>query len=180
MGDDILAVADACGVERFAIWGVSFGGNVSRYLAARSQRVSKLVLLGSPLGPGASGQRRTQALDFCAHWPPILQGLRDGMLDSGDLSPEDRDSLHRLNIPAMLGWVQAMLDWPVVGPTDLLCPTLWLVGSEDDHAMVSVREFEDSLPGSGVQLHVVQGLDHEQIFDEIETVLPIMVAFTKS
>src|SRR5512135_1695314 len=31
MGEDILAVADACNAEHFLVCGFSFGGNVSRY-----------------------------------------------------------------------------------------------------------------------------------------------------
>ena len=47
MGQDILAVADACGVERFIIWGMSYGGNVGRYLAIQSERVARLILIGT-------------------------------------------------------------------------------------------------------------------------------------
>ncbi len=51
---DILAVADACSVERFSIWGFSYGGNIGRYLAAQSDRVEKLIIMGIPFGLGAS------------------------------------------------------------------------------------------------------------------------------
>jgi len=40
MGQDILAVADACGFEHFILWGMSYGGNVSRYLAQTAHRSS--------------------------------------------------------------------------------------------------------------------------------------------
>jgi pimeloyl-ACP methyl ester carboxylesterase len=51
MIQDILAVADACGVDRFTIWGFSFGGKVGRYVATHSERVAKIILMGTPLGP---------------------------------------------------------------------------------------------------------------------------------
>ena len=35
-------------------------------------------MMGTPLGPGVSGERRQQAIEFCAHWPPIVQAQRDG------------------------------------------------------------------------------------------------------
>ncbi len=41
---DLLAVADDCGVEQFILWGYSFGANVGRYLAVRSERVMSVVL----------------------------------------------------------------------------------------------------------------------------------------
>ena len=137
MGQDILAVADACGVERFIIWGMSYGGKVSRHLAVQSERVAKLILMGTPLGLGVSGEIRQDVMDFCAHWPPIVQAQRDGTLDLDSLSQDDQDLLRRLSVPVVLAWVRAMLDWPAIEPADFRCPTLWLVGSEDRHAMAS-------------------------------------------
>ena len=166
MGQDILAVADVCGVECFIIWGMSYGGNVSRYLAVQSERVAKLILMGTPLGLGVSGGLRQDAIDFCAHWPPIVQALRDGTLNLDSLSQDDQDVLRRLNVPVVLAWAGAMLDWPAIEPADFRCPTLWLVGSEDRHAMASIKEYEESLKGSRVQVHVVEILDHEQVFAE--------------
>jgi pimeloyl-ACP methyl ester carboxylesterase len=180
MGQDILAVADACGVERFAMWGMSYGGKVSRYLAVQSERVAKLILMGTPLGLGVSGELRQDAIDFRAYWPPIVQAQRDGTLDLDSLSQDDQDFLRDFNVPVMLAWVGAMLDWPAIEPADFRCPTLWLVGSEDRHAMASVKEYEESLKGSRVQVHIVQGLDHEQVFAEIDRVFPTMLAFTQS
>ncbi len=180
MGQDTLAVADACGVERFTIWGMSYGGKVSRYLAVQSERVAKLILMGTPLGLGVSGELRQDAVDFCVHWPPIVQAQRDGTLDLNSLSQNDQDFLRHFNVPVMLGWVRAMLDWPAIEPADFRCPTLWLVGSEDRHAMASLKEYEDSLRGSRVQVHLFEGLDHEQVFSEIDRVFPTMLAFTES
>jgi pimeloyl-ACP methyl ester carboxylesterase len=180
MGQDMLAVADACGVKRFTIWGMSYGGKVSRYLAVQSERVAKLILIGTPLGLGVSGERRQEAIDFCAHWPPIVQAQREGTLDLESLSRDDQDFLRHFNVPVMLGWVRAMLDWPVIEPAEFLCPTLWLVGSEDQHAIASLKEYEKSLKGTRVQVHIVEGLDHEQVFSEVDRVLPIMLAFTQS
>jgi pimeloyl-ACP methyl ester carboxylesterase len=73
-----------------------------------------------------------------------------------------------------------MLDWPVIEPADFLCPTLWLIGSEDQHAMDSFKEYKGALEGSRVQVHVVEGLDHNQVFDQIDRVLPTMLAFTQT
>jgi len=180
MTQDILAAVDACGVQRFALWGMSYGGKVGRYLAVQSERVTKLVLMGTPLGPGVTGERRQEAIDFCAHWPPILQAQRDGTLDLASLSPSDREFLGSFNVAVMLGWVRAMLDWGSVEPQDFRCPTLWLVGSEDRHAMASVKEYEEALKGSRVQVDILAGLTHEQVFDEVDRVLPRMLAFTQA
>ncbi len=178
MEQDILAVADACGFEQFTIWAMSYGGKVGRYLAARSGRVAKIILMGTPLGLGVTGELRQEAVDFYAHWPPILQAQQDGTLDLASLSPHDQEFLQHFNIPVMLGWVRAMLDWPAVEPADFLCPTLWLIGSQDEHAMTSLQEYERLLAGTRVQVRIVEGLEHNQVFEEVDKVFPIMVAFT--
>jgi len=175
---DILAVADACGIERFILWGMSYGGKVGRYLAVHSARVIKFIMLGTPLGLGVSGEPLQAAIDFCAYWPPIIQALQEGTLDQATLSQADREMLGALHVPAMTGWVRAMLDWPAVTPADFRCPTLYLLGSEDQHAMQSLREYETSIPGSQLQAQVVVGLDHDQLFDQVDRVLPLLLSFT--
>ncbi len=178
--EDILAVADACSVERFSLWGMSYGGKAGRYLSVQSERVNRFILMGTPLGPGVTGQPRQDALDFCAHWSPIVQAKRTGTLDLTALSANDQELLQRLNVPAMLGWVRAILDWPAVEPADFRCPTLWLIGSEDHDAMDSLKTYTANLEGSTMQVHILEGLDHEQVFDEIDRVFPIMLAFTQA
>ncbi len=182
---DFLAVAEACGVERFTVWGMSYGGKVGRYLAAGyptnaiAERVSRMILMGTPIGPSVAGQLRQEAVDFCAHWPPILLAQRQGTLDVAALSQHDQEFLGGFDVPAMLGWVRAMLDWPNVEPGDFRCPTLWLVGSEDAPAIDSLHQYEASMPGSLVQVRVLDGLDHMQVFEEIDRVYPLMLEFTQ-
>jgi pimeloyl-ACP methyl ester carboxylesterase len=73
-----------------------------------------------------------------------------------------------------------MINWPAIEPADFLCPTLWLVGSEDRVAMASIRKYEPSLKGAKAQSHTVAGLNHGQVFDEIDQALATMLAFTRS
>ncbi len=180
MGQDLIAVADACGVDCFTIWGLSYGGNVSRYLAARSERVAKIILMGTRFGLGVSGHERQYAEELIGHWTPISQTQIDGTLDLKSLSADDQDFLRRFKLPVVLAWVKAMLDWPAIEPVDLRCPALWLVGSNDTEAMDSVKEYKASLKGSKIQLRIVEGLDHNQVLTEIDEVLPIMLGFTQS
>lgn len=180
MGQDILAVADACAVGHFFLWGMSYGGKVGRYLATQSERVDKAILMSAHLGPGAPGQMRQDILDFCAHWPPILQAQSDGVLNLASLPQEEKDFLGQFNVPVMLAWGQAMLDWPAIKPADFLCPVLWMVGSEDQQAMDSIREYERVLTGSRVQTYIAEGKTHEQVFEDIDEALPIVLAFIQS
>jgi hypothetical protein len=58
--------------------------------------------------------------------------------------------------------------------------SLWLAGSEDQDAMASIREYEEALKGSMVQVHIVEGLDHVQVFTEIDRVLDTLLAISQS
>ena len=183
MGQDILAVANACSVEHFILCGYSFGGNVGRYLAARSNRVSKMVMLGNRMA-GSSGAHRQFIFEFRTRWEPVVKAA-SGTFDPKSLSPKDQEDIHELSfsgelLPSVLAWSTAMLDWGIVTPADLLCPTLWLIGTENDKALESYREYESEIPGSKVQVHLLEGLNHEQEFTEIDKVLPIILDFIRS
>jgi dienelactone hydrolase len=56
INEDVLAVADAARAQRFVLWGFSYGANVGRYLATRSDRVSAMVYIGIPFGPAVGGR----------------------------------------------------------------------------------------------------------------------------
>lgn len=180
MGQDILSVTDSCGVDRFVIWGMSFGGKVSRYLAASSERIEKFILMGIPMGPGATDAMRKDIEGFCEYWPPILQAQRDGTLDMNAIPEDEREFMQDFNIPVMMAWGGAMLDWPAIAPGDFLCPTLWLIGSEDQPAMDSFRQHEHTLKGTQVRHHIFEGFDHHQVLTEIDQVIEIMLEFTNS
>jgi pimeloyl-ACP methyl ester carboxylesterase len=180
LGQDILAVADACGAQQFVIWGFSYGGNIARYLAAQSERVAGLVIVGIPFGAGASGAFRESIERMREHWVPILQAQQNGTLDEDALAAEDRGALRAGNMPLALAWLSAMLDWDTNSPEDLLAPALWLVGSENADAMASLKEYENTLPSTRVLPQVVQGLTHLQEFTETEAVLPLLTSFTDS
>ncbi|MEN8173124.1 MAG: alpha/beta hydrolase [Chloroflexota bacterium] len=178
--EDILAVADACEVERFIIWGYSYGGNIGRFLAARSERVSKIIIVGIPLGLAASGEFRQFIYDFRDHWKPLIQAQLDGTLELNALSKDDQTLMKEMDIPVTLAWLVAMLDWGVIEPADLPCSTLWLSGSENKNTIDSMKNYEPELKKSNVQVQIIKGLDHVQEFEKIDLVFPVMLAFTIS
>ncbi len=180
LGGDVLAVANACGVDRFTLWGMSFGGKVGRYLAQRSDRVQRIIIMGIPFGSAVTPEMHQDIFAFCEKWPPILEAQRAGTLDPETLSPENREFMAELNVAVIMAWGSAMLDWPSLEPADLPCPALWLVGSEDPAAAASAREYAGSLDDTTVQLQVVDDLDHQGLFLEIDRVFPTMLAFTQS
>ena len=56
INEDVLAVADAVKAQRFVLWGFSYGANVGRYLASRSDRVSAMVYIGINFGAAVEGR----------------------------------------------------------------------------------------------------------------------------
>jgi pimeloyl-ACP methyl ester carboxylesterase len=177
MCQDILAVADACNVEKFTIWGFSYGGNIGRYLAAQFDRVEKIIIMGIPFGLGASGDFRQFIEEFCDHWKPILQAQSEGTLDIACLSQKDQEALHETNIALDVAWLSAILDWRAIEPADIGCQALWLVGSENEPAIASISEYEEKLRMSKVRVEVIEGLSHMEEFTEIDRNLPVTLAF---
>lgn len=41
------------------------------------------------------------------------------------------------------------------------------------------QAYEASLPQSNIQAYIAAGLDHEAVFDEVDEVFPLMLAFTE-
>jgi pimeloyl-ACP methyl ester carboxylesterase len=184
LGQDILAVADACGAESFIVCGFSFGGNVGRYLAARSKRVAQLIMLGNRMGSGVSGEFRRFVFDFRARWAPVVQAAGSAF-DTDRLSERDQEDIRHLSfpgklLPTMLALSTAMLDWGTVTPADLHCPTLWLIGSENDKAMESLKDYKGQIDGSQIQVRIIEGMNHEQEFENVEQVLPVILNFIRS
>ncbi|HTY61759.1 MAG TPA: alpha/beta hydrolase [Acidobacteriota bacterium] len=177
---DILTVACACGIEQFSLWGFSYGGNIGRYLAARSPRITSFIMIGVTFGLGASGDLRRWIIDSRDHWLPVLQAQADGTLNIRSLSQQDQDVLQKFNMPATIAWTSGMLEWGSIEPGDILCPTLWLAGSRNTSAMAGIQEYKTALEGSKVQVRIVADLDHMQELTEIDKVLPLMLAFTRN
>ena len=83
-------------------------------------------------------------------------------------------------LPNAPTWVTAMLSYPSVEPADMRSPTLWLVGSQNEGAMGSVKKYRDKLSGTRVTLEVIDALNHPQELEVIDRVFPREVAFTRT
>ncbi|MCB9133947.1 MAG: alpha/beta hydrolase [Anaerolineales bacterium] len=177
--EDVLAVADACGVDQFALWGFSYGANVGRYLASRSERVTRFVMGGIPFGSATPGTWGRSIRETVEKWAPILSAQREGTLDLASLSEEDRENLAEIHLPRWIAVFQGMVTWPDVAPTDLRCPTLLLVGSEGEAYQNLIMDEMDAIKAAGVQVQVFDGLTHLDEFSEIDLVLPLVQEFLK-
>lgn len=178
MTRDIISVVDHAGYDRFSLWGFSFGGNIGRYLASRSNRVAKFAMIGIPFGAAAGGEFRSFIEGFQARWRPLVDAAAAGTLDLADQSENDRTQWQAYDIPVMLAWLTAMLDWPNNEPHELRCPTLWLAGSKNEVTMASMAAYEDQLEGTQVSIEIIEGFNHHQEFEDINAVLPILRKYT--
>ncbi len=114
---DLLAVASAAGFDRFAYWGYSWGAAVGLQLAARTDRLTALVLGG---------------------WPP-LGAPYDGILQATRLKQPDPEpsSLKVLRSKAQYRqwetFYVSLQGWPeAASVARIACPKLLYFGGEGD------------------------------------------------
>ncbi len=172
--DDISAVADACSAERFSIWGYSFGGGIARYAASCLDCVTALALVGVPLGPSVDLELQGFIDGFLKKWGPVAAAYKEDTL-----SEEERASAARGSIPVWVAFFQAMRDWPDIGPRDIRCPTILAVGSKDPGPLDWVMKNRTTLDETGICVQIIEGLSHQQEFEEMEKVLSIILPFLK-
>lgn len=169
--EDLLAVADAAGVDGFHLWGYGRGAIIGRYLAARSERVRSMIYAGVPFGPALSEPLAMAARGLGAKWQPIFDAQREGTLDQIRLTDSDRETLQRGTLEVMVALQTAMLDYPPLEPTELLPPTLWLVGTADEEALESAKAWEGKLEGTKVTLLQVSGANYSEVFTRVNAML---------
>jgi pimeloyl-ACP methyl ester carboxylesterase len=170
---DLEAVADACRVQHFAIWGYSLGGNIARYVGARSDRVTSIAVVGIPFGPAVDEELDRFIDQFAKKYAPLRHPPRSST------APAQKKSAIKGQMPALLACFQAMRLWPRIDPQDVRCPTFLLVGSKNASAMSWVRTHGDTLPGTRVRVEIIEGLSHPQEFSRIDQVFPIISSFFK-
>jgi len=175
--EDVLAVADACGTEQFALWGFSFGGNIGRYLASWTDRVTRFVMGGIPFGSATPGTWGESVRESIRKWQPILTAQHNGTLDLDSLLQEDRDNLLDPNLSRWIAIFQGMVTWPDISPGYLRCPTLLVVGSESEAYQELIIEQMHEIKATGVQVQIFDGLTHMEEFTQIDVVLPIVKEF---
>jgi pimeloyl-ACP methyl ester carboxylesterase len=150
MTDDLLAVADDARVARFGLWGFSYGANIGRYLAVRSDRVSSMIYIGIAFGPPLDPAFRQM----------VEQRIQDGTAP-----------------PVVAAWTGALLDYAPVEPGDLRPPTLWVVGTRNPAAFESAQKYAAALRDTRVQLVFLEGLTHPEELERIDQLLPNALDF---
>lgn len=150
---DLLAVASAAGFDRFAYWGYSWGAAVGLQLAARTDRLTALVLGG---------------------WPP-LGAPYDGILQATRLKQPDPEpsSLKVLRSKAQYRqwetFYVSLQGWPEAeAVARITCPKLIYFGGEGDLVEAGIpiriasiiREQRAVLETQGWVVHELPGQGH--------------------
>lgn len=177
--DDINAVADACDIPRYAIWGFSFGGNIARYLGAWSDRLTAIAVIGVPFGPAVSPAFDQRIDEFMKKWEPLVQAYHAGTL-SEDIPRKERKPITSGLVPVMLACLQAMRDWPSVEPGEVHCPAMLLAGTKNKETMEWIEANQQALDRANVHTEIINGLTHNQEFSQINRVFPVVSSFLKS
>jgi pimeloyl-ACP methyl ester carboxylesterase len=171
---DIFAVADACDVQQFFVWGFSLGGNIARYLGAWSDRVIAMAVVGVPFGPAVDEEFDRYIDEFVEKWGPLAKAYNEGKL-----TEKKRQSAIKGRIPVWVACFQAMRDWPRVDPGDMGCPTMLVVGTKNKSVMKWAEANREALDKAAIHTEIIEGLGHQQEFSKIDQVFPIVRSFFK-
>ena len=171
---DVVAVADACGAERFLLWGYSLGGHIGKQLAARTDRVGALAVIGVPLwGPIVDEVFGEFITSFVTKWQPVADEYK-----VGKTTETAKKSTIKGRIPVWVAFFQAMRDWPAIDPTAIRCPCMLVAGAKGETGAATWAESNRAaLDAAGVQVELLEGLNHVQEFSQIDRVFPVAREF---
>jgi pimeloyl-ACP methyl ester carboxylesterase len=165
---DVLAVAGAAGLERFALYGRSRGGMLAQEVALiQPDRVSSLILSGTGhRGPGSAGWSEvvTKAMNFTPDMSreQIFEAQNIAMASPGwkERDPEAFAELMRTDMEApprrfaVVRQQEALAGWTSHGRLErLTMPTLVLCGEDDGmQPAANSRQLAEAIPGARLQI----------------------------
>ena len=194
--NDLLAVADAAGADRFAYYGYSWLAMIGLQLAIRTDRLSALIMGGFPPlnGPYAAMPRVTMAAhEMAVEAAQTDEGAADqqSAVEAGDwsnvqvtISPDQTRQFVTL-YQALQGFDDR------AAQAHITCPRLCFAGSADEiqygpkwgDVVVSIagpiRAERAELKSLGWEVRVLDGLDHIQTM-QARQVVPILRSWLAS
>lgn len=168
---DILdKVADHLAAQAFAVIGYSSGGSLALQAAARDRRTRVAFVMAAVIGQSLSPETvaRSTRLAMAVHEAKLA-----GALDALPLTPTQRETAERLDIPAHVAWMRAAMSWPPVLAGDLRCSTLLYLGSADQLVPAPAHPAAGSMLG----VHREPGLDHAAVFEAAGPAIGAALAF---
>ncbi len=174
--NDVEAVLRVCAVERYSVWGHSFGGSTVLQLASRSSQIQRAVVAGSFFGTVYPQERIAGIVNWLESY---LEAKAKGTLEELGVDAEEDAYLSQTNLPAQIACWRALVNWPVVHPQSVLCPMLVYAGTADERVVKPLEERRQEIEQSGIGLRFFENLDHEQELTMREIVLEPVLAFLR-
>jgi pimeloyl-ACP methyl ester carboxylesterase len=151
--DDLLAAADAVGMERFIAWGYSNTAALAFALACRSDRVAAVACCG--MDP---------FLDFSA--PAAYMEKEPAEAGEGEYAPEGTFDWRAAN-----AFYRDYSAWQARIPAKIPCPAVIVYGDGDDLIRGSVAANRDRLAAMGFAICELPGLDHQSCVEAAPNVV---------
>jgi pimeloyl-ACP methyl ester carboxylesterase len=173
--DDIISVIDQCGINKFSVWGYSFGANVSRYLGAWfTDQIQSMVIVGAPFGFAVNDELGLYIDDFIKKYGKMAEAYK-----KGNQADRPKKSKIKNQIPAYVACFQAMKKWPKVEYQDIKCPALLLFGDKNKMMMNWFNQNLDIQNAGNIDVKIIEGINHQQEFSQTDKVFPIINSFLK-
>ena len=170
--NDLDEIAQAAAVTDVIVWGYSFGGNIAKYLGARSDWVKAIIVIGVPFGQAVDATFDRYIDEFIAKYGSLAQAYNDG-----GLNEKEQKSAIKGRIPVWAACFQAMRSWPSIEADEINCAKLLVAGTKNKSVTEWLEGNAESLPQAGVQVALLEGLNHPQEFSQIDRVYPVVESF---
>jgi len=172
---DIELVVDSIGLEKYFIWGFSLGASIGLH-ASIMQKLLGVVVAGSFFGQELIdyGKQNISSLEA------TLQARDADRLDDLQLSPEEIFFANNADLDVALAISKAMAAWPKIEPGMVKSPLMIYAGKNDEPTYSILKKQFVDIQQSGIELHLIEGLDHFQAISKKEVVLPIVKSFFSS
>jgi 3-oxoadipate enol-lactonase / 4-carboxymuconolactone decarboxylase len=139
LGQDVLSLADALGIERFAFCGLSLGGMIAQWLAIHApSRVTAIVLANTSARPGAERMERRRQTVLAQGMTAVADEVMERFFSPGHLAAGDpaiaeaRRTLLATDPAGYAGACAAVRDTDFTGSVARIqCPALIIDGEHD-------------------------------------------------
>lgn len=183
LADDLLALADHIGLNRFALVGLSVGGLIAQQVAVRApDRLSTLVLCdtAAKIGTAETWNARTESIrkgGLTSIADPIMErwfakSFRHQRKD--DLAGW-RNMMTRTPVEGYIATCQAIRDCDLTGDVSRIsAPTLAVVGEEDGSTPPAlVQATAKLIPGA--RFEIIQGSAHMPCIEQPDRLAALIV-----
>ena len=110
--------------------------------------------------------------EFIAKYGSLAQAYNDG-----GLNEKEQKSAIKGRIPVWAACFQAMRSWPSIEADEINCAKLLVAGTKNKSVTEWLEGNAESLPQAGVQVALLEGLNHPQEFSQIDRVYPVVESF---